>query len=93
MLNNIGSVANIPAYVERVKKGEMRLMGFGHRVYKNYDPRAKIIKGGTITVAIGAPVTTRGVAINDTSQLRQEIRAGIADTLRELQAPGGQDGA
>jgi len=44
MLNEIGSVSNIPAYVERVKKGEMRLMGFGHRVYKNYDPRAKIIK-------------------------------------------------
>jgi citrate synthase len=44
MLNEIGSVSNIPAYIERVKKGEMRLMGFGHRVYKNYDPRAKIIK-------------------------------------------------
>ncbi len=44
MLNQIGSVAAIPDYVERVKKGEMRLMGFGHRVYKNYDPRAKIIK-------------------------------------------------
>jgi len=34
----------VPGYVERVKKGEFRLMGFGHRVYKNYDPRAKIIK-------------------------------------------------
>jgi citrate synthase len=44
MLTEIGSVSNIPAYIERVKKGEMRLMGFGHRVYKNYDPRAKIIK-------------------------------------------------
>ena len=44
MLNEIGDVKNIPAYIERVKKGEMRLMGFGHRVYKNYDPRAKIIK-------------------------------------------------
>jgi citrate synthase len=44
MLKDIGSVANIPAYIERVKKGEMRLMGFGHRVYKNYDPRASIIK-------------------------------------------------
>jgi len=44
MLNEIGDVKNIPAYVERVKKGEMRLMGFGHRVYKNYDPRATIIK-------------------------------------------------
>ena len=44
MLTEIGSVSNIPAYVDRVKKGEMRLMGFGHRVYKNYDPRASIIK-------------------------------------------------
>lgn len=44
MLKEIESVDNIPAYIERVKKGEMRLMGFGHRVYKNYDPRAKIIK-------------------------------------------------
>ncbi len=44
MLGEIGNVKNIPAYIERVKKGEMRLMGFGHRVYKNYDPRAKIIK-------------------------------------------------
>jgi citrate synthase len=44
MLKAIGSVNNIPSYIERVKKGEMRLMGFGHRVYKNYDPRASIIK-------------------------------------------------
>ena len=44
MLAEIGSVKNIPSYIERVKKGEMRLMGFGHRVYKNYDPRANIIK-------------------------------------------------
>jgi citrate synthase len=44
MLAAIGSVDNVPAYVERVKAGEFRLMGFGHRVYKNYDPRATIIK-------------------------------------------------
>jgi len=44
MLAEIGSVKNVPAFVERVKQGETRLMGFGHRVYKNYDPRAKIIK-------------------------------------------------
>ncbi len=44
MLREIGTVKNIPSYIERVKNGEMRLMGFGHRVYKNYDPRAKIIK-------------------------------------------------
>ncbi len=44
MLREIGSVKNIPAYIKRVKNKEVRLMGFGHRVYKNYDPRAKIIK-------------------------------------------------
>ncbi len=43
MLKEIGSVDRIPEYVEGAKKGEFRLMGFGHRVYKNYDPRAKII--------------------------------------------------
>ena len=44
MLREIGSVDNIPGYIARVKSGEFRLMGFGHRVYKNYDPRARIIK-------------------------------------------------
>jgi len=44
MLREIGSVDQIPKYVERAKKGEFRLMGFGHRVYKAYDPRATIIK-------------------------------------------------
>ena len=43
-LREIGSVDNIPDYIARVKAGELRLMGFGHRVYKNYDPRATIIK-------------------------------------------------
>ncbi len=44
MLDEIGSKDNVPAYVKKVKDGHGRLMGFGHRVYKNYDPRAKIIK-------------------------------------------------
>jgi citrate synthase len=44
MLMEIGSVAKVPAYIKRVKAGEVRLMGFGHRVYKNYDPRARIVK-------------------------------------------------
>ncbi|MEI8104293.1 MAG: citrate synthase [Actinomycetes bacterium] len=44
MLAEIGDVRRVPEYVARVKAGEFRLMGFGHRVYKNYDPRAKIIK-------------------------------------------------
>ena len=44
MLNRVGSVENIPAFLEGVKRGDERLMGFGHRVYKNYDPRARVIK-------------------------------------------------
>jgi citrate synthase len=44
MLEEIGSVDNIPAFLKSVKAGEGRLMGFGHRVYKNFDPRGKIIK-------------------------------------------------
>ena len=44
MLNEIGSYENIGPYIERVKAGEERLMGFGHRVYKAYDPRARIVK-------------------------------------------------
>ena len=44
MLMDIGSIANVAAYVKRVKSGEKRLMGFGHRIYKNYDPRARIIR-------------------------------------------------
>ncbi|MEW6635650.1 MAG: citrate synthase [Actinomycetota bacterium] len=44
MLNRIGSVENIPDFLESVKQGNERLMGFGHRVYKNYDPRARIIR-------------------------------------------------
>jgi citrate synthase len=44
MLTQIGKKENIPAFIEKVKHGDGRLMGFGHRVYKSYDPRAKIIK-------------------------------------------------
>ncbi len=44
MLDEIGSKDNVPAYIKKIKEGKGRLMGFGHRVYKNYDPRAKIIK-------------------------------------------------
>ncbi len=44
MLDKIGTVERVPEYVQQVKEGKFRLMGFGHRVYKNYDPRARIIK-------------------------------------------------
>jgi len=44
MLDEIGSKDNVPGYIRKIKEGKGRLMGFGHRIYKNYDPRAKIIK-------------------------------------------------
>jgi citrate synthase len=44
MLDEIGSKENIPGFIAQVKDGKRKLMGFGHRVYKNYDPRARIIK-------------------------------------------------
>ncbi|MHB1129937.1 MAG: citrate synthase [Ilumatobacteraceae bacterium] len=44
MLGEIGDIKNVPAFIESVKRGEGRLIGFGHRVYKNFDPRATIIK-------------------------------------------------
>jgi citrate synthase len=44
MLAEVGSVSRVPEFIKSVKAGERRLMGFGHRVYKNYDPRARIIK-------------------------------------------------
>ena len=50
MLSEIQTVDNIPAFVKKVKAGEGRLMGFGHRVYKSYDPRAKVIKNAAYQV-------------------------------------------
>jgi citrate synthase len=44
MLDHIGTADNIPDFLEKVKSKDEKLMGFGHRVYKNYDPRARIIK-------------------------------------------------
>jgi len=44
MLEQIGDASRVPEFVKRAKEGDFRLMGFGHRVYKNYDPRAKIIR-------------------------------------------------
>ena len=44
MLDEIGSKDKVPAYIEKVKAGQFKLMGFGHRIYKNYDPRARILK-------------------------------------------------
>lgn len=49
-LDRIGSIDRVPEYIEAVKAGRQRLMGFGHRVYKNYDPRARIIKKAAMDV-------------------------------------------
>jgi citrate synthase len=50
MLDEIGTKENVGAYIKKIKEGKGKLMGFGHRVYKNYDPRAKIIKWAADTV-------------------------------------------
>jgi citrate synthase len=50
MLDDIGTLENVPAFVASVKEGKGKLMGFGHRVYKSYDPRAKIVKETADTV-------------------------------------------
>jgi citrate synthase len=50
MLRRVETKENIPDFIEGVKRGDEKLMGFGHRVYKNYDPRAKIIRKATYEV-------------------------------------------
>ena len=60
MLQEIGTVDNIPEFVKGVKDRKYRLMGFGHRVYKNYDPRAKVMqKTATRCWTRSASTTTR----------------------------------
>ncbi|MCA1740203.1 MAG: citrate (Si)-synthase, partial [Actinobacteria bacterium] len=65
MLNQIGSTDNIPDFLEGVKEGNERLMGFGHRVYKNYDPRARIIRSHVDEVleAVGKPSPLLDIAM------------------------------
>jgi citrate synthase len=70
MLTEIGSVDRVPGYIARVKEGELRLMGFGHRVYKNFDPRAKIIKSiaGQVFEVTGAnPLLDIALALEKTA--------------------------
>ncbi|MBI4515900.1 MAG: citrate synthase [Deltaproteobacteria bacterium] len=56
MLNDIGSVDRVPAFIKQVKTGERELFGFGHPVYRTYDPRAKIAKHTALAVAQVAPI-------------------------------------
>lgn len=69
MLEEIGDPKQVPQYVQRVKDGEFRLMGFGHRVYKNYDPRARIIK----QVADEVFTRTRTTRLLDTARELERI--------------------
>lgn len=70
MLKEIGSVENIPAYIERAKdkSDPFRLMGFGHRVYKNFDPRAKVMKQSADEV-----LDLLGIENNKTLQVAKEL--------------------
>ena len=79
MLDRIGTVENIPDFLEGVKAGDERLMGFGHRVYKNYDPRARIIKKhvdevfevtGTTTRSSTSPSSSRSARSTTTTSSR-----------------------
>ncbi len=73
MLEEIGTADQVPAFITRVKRGELRLMGFGHRVYKSYDPRARIIKqtADRVFAAVGrsplldVAVELERIALND----------------------------
>ena len=70
MLSEIGSIENVPAFVESVKTGDARLMGFGHRVYKSYDPRATIIKNtayDVFEVTGKNPLLDIALALEDTA--------------------------
>jgi len=85
MLDEIGDVKNVPGYIEKVKAGEFRLMGFGHRVYKNYDPRAKIIKKVAYDVfeitgkdpQIDIALALEEVALNDEYFLKRKLYPNV----------------
>ena len=68
MLNEIGSIDEVPAFIDSVKAGEGRLMGFGHRVYKNFDPRAKVMKESADEV-----LGLLGIENNPTLQVAKEL--------------------
>jgi len=85
MLSEIGDVKRVPEYVERVKKGEFRLMGFGHRVYKSYDPRARLIKKVAYDVfevtgsnpLLDIAVALEQVALNDEYFIKRHLYPNV----------------
>ena len=92
MLRRIGSRTNIPDFIEGVKAGNERLMGFGHRVYKNYDPRARIIKQAAEDVF---EVTGQEPAARDRDRARADRARGrllrLAQALPERRLLLGPD--
>ncbi|MDQ3249085.1 MAG: citrate synthase [Chloroflexota bacterium] len=85
MLGEIADVKKVPDYIERVKKGEFRLMGFGHRVYKSYDPRARIIKKVAYDVfevtgsnpLLDIAVALEQVALNDEYFIKRHLYPNV----------------
>jgi citrate synthase len=85
MLRRIGTVENIPAFMEGVKAGNERLMGFGHRVYKNYDPRATIIKKACddvfavtgVNPLLSIAVELEKIALNDEYFIKRKLYPNV----------------
>jgi citrate synthase len=85
MLDEIGSKENIPAYIDRVKTGQVKLMGFGHRVYKNYDPRARVIKWAADQVfevtgknrKIDVALELERIALNDEYFIKRKLYPNV----------------
>ena len=85
MLTEIGDIKNVPAFVESVKAGEGKLMGFGHRVYKNFDPRATIIKQAAYDVfevtgknpLLDIALELEKVALNDEYFIKRKLYPNV----------------
>jgi len=85
MLDEIGKMENIPAFIAEVKAGKGKLMGFGHRVYKNYDPRAKIIKRTAEEVfkvtgrnpKLDAAMELEKIALNDEYFIKRKLYPNV----------------
>jgi citrate synthase len=85
MLTEIASTDRIPEFIRHVKAGEGRLMGFGHRVYKNYDPRARIIKATADAVfqvtgrnpLIDVAVALEKIALEDEYFIRRKLYPNV----------------
>ena len=99
MLHRIERKENVPAFIEGVKQGNERLMGFGHRVYKNYDPRARIIKTATYEVfevtgtnpLLDIATELEKIALEDEYHLAQALsqrRLLLGDDLRGARHAG-----